>query len=160
MRRGLHTLSLLGSTMQGLASFTSTCVPTPRTAPPPPPYGLLTSSPLLHGGLSPFPRLLPRPACCTQGKLGNKWTAVAQHVPGKTGQQCAQRWRQQQVGARPGAVLHPRGMVSLRPTHLVPPPPAPPWGTLGGEGGPTRGRASPHAEIVRVAVCGAAHNRR
>eukprot|EP00793_Prasinoderma_coloniale_P005993 PRCOL_00004467-RA len=28
-----------------------------------------------------------------QGKLGNRWSAVAQHMPGRTGQQCAQRWR-------------------------------------------------------------------
>eukprot|EP00877_Chromochloris_zofingiensis_P001151 jgi/Chrzof1/11036/Cz05g21080.t1 len=28
-----------------------------------------------------------------QGKLGNKWSEVAKHIPGRTGQQCAQRWR-------------------------------------------------------------------
>jgi hypothetical protein len=24
---------------------------------------------------------------------GNKWSVVAQYIPGRTGQQCAQRWR-------------------------------------------------------------------
>eukprot|EP00951_Prasinocladus_malaysianus_P014405 scaffold109615_cov50-Prasinocladus_malaysianus.AAC.3 len=28
-----------------------------------------------------------------QAELGNRWSAVAQHIPGRTGQQCAQRWR-------------------------------------------------------------------
>lgn len=28
-----------------------------------------------------------------QGRVGNKWSEVAKHIPGKTGQQCAQRWR-------------------------------------------------------------------
>jgi hypothetical protein len=28
-----------------------------------------------------------------QGQLGNKWAEVARHIPGRTGQQCAQRWR-------------------------------------------------------------------
>eukprot|EP00775_Hariotina_reticulata_P010348 gene10348-10505_t len=28
-----------------------------------------------------------------QGKVGNKWSEVAKHIPGRTGQQCAQRWR-------------------------------------------------------------------
>ena len=28
-----------------------------------------------------------------QGRVGNKWSEVARHIPGKTGQQCAQRWR-------------------------------------------------------------------
>eukprot|EP00235_Prasinoderma_singulare_P008597 CAMPEP_0119164720 /NCGR_PEP_ID=MMETSP1315-20130426/4528_1 /TAXON_ID=676789 /ORGANISM="Prasinoderma singularis, Strain RCC927" /LENGTH=239 /DNA_ID=CAMNT_0007157919 /DNA_START=66 /DNA_END=782 /DNA_ORIENTATION=- len=28
-----------------------------------------------------------------QAKMGNRWSAVAQHMPGRTGQQCAQRWR-------------------------------------------------------------------
>ena len=28
-----------------------------------------------------------------QQRIGNKWTEVARHIPGKTGQQCAQRWR-------------------------------------------------------------------
>jgi hypothetical protein len=28
-----------------------------------------------------------------QSKLGNKWSEVARHIPGRTGQQCAQRWR-------------------------------------------------------------------
>ncbi|KAK9820139.1 hypothetical protein WJX72_006542 [[Myrmecia] bisecta] len=28
-----------------------------------------------------------------QGKVGNRWSAVAKKIPGRTGQQCAQRWR-------------------------------------------------------------------
>eukprot|EP00884_Botryococcus_braunii_P013629 jgi/Botrbrau1/22267/Bobra.0138s0027.1 len=28
-----------------------------------------------------------------QAKLGNRWSAVAKKIPGRTGQQCAQRWR-------------------------------------------------------------------
>ncbi|WIA09263.1 hypothetical protein OEZ85_008671 [Tetradesmus obliquus] len=28
-----------------------------------------------------------------QSKVGNKWSEVAKHIPGRTGQQCAQRWR-------------------------------------------------------------------
>jgi hypothetical protein len=28
-----------------------------------------------------------------QQRIGNKWAEVAKHIPGKTGQQCAQRWR-------------------------------------------------------------------
>uniref|UniRef100_A0A061R4M6 Serine/threonine-protein kinase ULK4 n=1 Tax=Tetraselmis sp. GSL018 TaxID=582737 RepID=A0A061R4M6_9CHLO len=28
-----------------------------------------------------------------QKKMGNQWSAIAQHIPGRTGQQCAQRWR-------------------------------------------------------------------
>lgn len=28
-----------------------------------------------------------------QQRIGNKWSEVARHIPGKTGQQCAQRWR-------------------------------------------------------------------
>ncbi|KAF6256388.1 hypothetical protein COO60DRAFT_115932 [Scenedesmus sp. NREL 46B-D3] len=28
-----------------------------------------------------------------QGQLGNRWAEVARHIPGRTGQQCAQRWR-------------------------------------------------------------------
>mmetsp|Transcript_27081 Transcript_27081/g.59177 ORF Transcript_27081/g.59177 Transcript_27081/m.59177 type:complete len:884 (-) Transcript_27081:1518-4169(-) len=28
-----------------------------------------------------------------QSKVGNKWSIVAKHIPGRTGQQCAQRWR-------------------------------------------------------------------
>ena len=28
-----------------------------------------------------------------QRRIGNKWSEVARHIPGKTGQQCAQRWR-------------------------------------------------------------------
>lgn len=28
-----------------------------------------------------------------QAKVGNKWSVIAQYIPGKTGQQCAQRWR-------------------------------------------------------------------
>lgn len=29
----------------------------------------------------------------TQAEYGNKWSEIAKHIPGKTGQQCAQRWR-------------------------------------------------------------------
>ncbi|KIY94715.1 tryptophanyl-tRNA synthetase [Monoraphidium neglectum] len=32
-------------------------------------------------------------AARAQGKVGNKWSEVAKHIPGRTGQQCAQRWR-------------------------------------------------------------------
>lgn len=28
-----------------------------------------------------------------QGKVGNKWSEIAKRIPGRTGQQCAQRWR-------------------------------------------------------------------
>jgi hypothetical protein len=28
-----------------------------------------------------------------QGKVGNRWSEVAKYIPGRTGQQCAQRWR-------------------------------------------------------------------
>ena len=28
-----------------------------------------------------------------QGILGNKWSQISKHIPGKSGQQCAQRWR-------------------------------------------------------------------
>mmetsp|Transcript_38293 Transcript_38293/g.97904 ORF Transcript_38293/g.97904 Transcript_38293/m.97904 type:complete len:580 (-) Transcript_38293:422-2161(-) len=28
-----------------------------------------------------------------QAKVGNRWSTVALHIPGRTGQQCAQRWR-------------------------------------------------------------------
>ncbi|KAI3424394.1 hypothetical protein D9Q98_009947 [Chlorella vulgaris] len=28
-----------------------------------------------------------------QGQVGNRWSEVAKNIPGKTGQQCAQRWR-------------------------------------------------------------------
>ncbi|MEO2190998.1 MAG: Myb-like DNA-binding domain-containing protein [bacterium] len=28
-----------------------------------------------------------------QQRIGNKWSEVAKHIPGKSGQQCAQRWR-------------------------------------------------------------------
>ena len=30
---------------------------------------------------------------CAQAKHGNRWAAVAAEMPGRTGQQCAQRWR-------------------------------------------------------------------
>lgn len=30
---------------------------------------------------------------------GNRWSLVAMHIPGRTGQQCAQRWRHK-VGLR------------------------------------------------------------
>lgn len=33
------------------------------------------------------------PRVCEQSKVGNKWSEVAKHIPGRTGQQCAQRWR-------------------------------------------------------------------
>jgi myb proto-oncogene protein len=38
----------------------------------------------------------PPPA---QGKVGNKWSEIAKHIPGRTGQQCAQRWRHKVRGA-------------------------------------------------------------
>ena len=28
-----------------------------------------------------------------QAKYGNRWATVAEEMPGRTGQQCAQRWR-------------------------------------------------------------------
>jgi hypothetical protein len=28
-----------------------------------------------------------------QAMYGNNWSEVAKHIPGRTGQQCAQRWR-------------------------------------------------------------------
>jgi hypothetical protein len=33
------------------------------------------------------------PFLTIQSRLGNKWAEVARQIPGKTGQQCAQRWR-------------------------------------------------------------------
>jgi myb proto-oncogene protein len=39
-----------------------------------------------------------------QGKVGNKWSEVAKHIPGRTGQQCAQRWRHKVSLAWPLAV--------------------------------------------------------
>ena len=33
------------------------------------------------------------PLFSTQAKHGNRWAAVADEIPGRTGQQCAQRWR-------------------------------------------------------------------
>ena len=35
----------------------------------------------------------PRLFRLIQGKVGNRWSEVAKHIPGRTGQQCAQRWR-------------------------------------------------------------------
>jgi hypothetical protein len=40
-----------------------------------------------------------------QQVLGNKWADIARHIPGRSGQQCAQRW----VAAR-----HPPGCRRLR----------------------------------------------
>ncbi len=34
-----------------------------------------------------------------QSKVGNKWSEVAKHIPGRTGQQCAQRWRHKVTSA-------------------------------------------------------------
>jgi hypothetical protein len=34
-----------------------------------------------------------RPLARAQAKHGNRWAAVADEFPGRTGQQCAQRWR-------------------------------------------------------------------
>jgi hypothetical protein len=34
-----------------------------------------------------------------QSKVGNKWSEVAKHIPGRTGQQCAQRWRHKVTAA-------------------------------------------------------------
>jgi hypothetical protein len=36
-------------------------------------------------------RYLHRPS--PQAKYGNRWATVAEEMPGRTGQQCAQRWR-------------------------------------------------------------------
>ena len=40
--------------------------------------------PRSHRSPTPFP---------LQAKYGNRWATVAEEMPGRTGQQCAQRWR-------------------------------------------------------------------
>ena len=38
-------------------------------------------------------RLTHASTASTQAKYGNRWASVAEEMPGRTGQQCAQRWR-------------------------------------------------------------------
>lgn len=35
----------------------------------------------------------PASLLCVQAQVGNRWSVVAKHINGRTGQQCAQRWR-------------------------------------------------------------------
>ena len=69
-------------------------LPPPGTPPPLPTLALASSAtldffamqqpPRSHRSPTPFP---------LQAKYGNRWATVAEEMPGRTGQQCAQRWR-------------------------------------------------------------------
>ena len=90
-----------------------------------------------------------------QSKVGNKWSEVAKHIPGRTGQQCAQRWRhkvrprrhQPPCTGRPGTQGRPahrrcgkRAPPRVKPTMPAPWPPCAPRSTpiFGATSGPTR----------------------
>lgn len=90
--------------------------PNPRTAP----------TRLPGTRLSPALRLLtlfdvsaPDLHCPSQSKVGNKWSEVAKHIPGRTGQQCAQRWRHK---VRSRALGAPREAVASSASTCSTPP--------------------------------------
>ena len=60
---------------------------------PPPPPPAPCRCPARPRNRALFPGQEDKLLASWQAKMGNRWSAVAQHMPGRTGQQCAQRWR-------------------------------------------------------------------